>query len=125
MGIEYEVIKDIGVLTQRMNHLENTLMSIMDTSPVEEPVEFDDLAHRLSYPVSGKVTSTTHDNTNLCRVVQESVYDVEILKTNDGIPALMKSEMTRVELDDFIAKNPGRNFSEFIVSVSPSYKEYL
>jgi hypothetical protein len=116
---DYEVGKDIGALIQRVEYLETALFTAEPSS------EFEDYAHRLAYPITGKVTANTDTNKNLCRAVQESTYTVELLKTNDGIPTLMKSEMTRAELDDFIAKNPGRNFSEFIVSVSPSYKDYI
>jgi len=115
---DYNVGKDIGALTQRIELIENVLANIAQP-------EYEDLSHRLSYPITGKVTNNTDSNKNLCRIVQESMYNVELLKTNDGVPSLITSEMTRAELDDFIAGNPGRNFSEFIVSVEPSFKDLL
>lgn len=118
----YDVGKDIGILQFRIEQLETAFCNLMDKSP---PEEFEDLSHRLSYPIYATVTSNTDQNKHLCKAVQESMYTVELLKTNDGIPTLMKSEMSRADLDDYIAKNPGKNFSEFIVSVQPSFKEYI
>ena len=120
---DYDVGKDIGLIAQRLNYIENTLISLLNGNHTED--RFDDLSHRLSYPLAGTQTATASSNKNLCRAVQESLYEVELLKTDDGIPSLVKSTLTRSELDDYIAKNPGKTYSEFIVSVTPSYKEFL
>lgn len=128
--IEYQAIKDIGVLTEKVAQIENVLANLFTDqsdsfSTESEDSDFEDLSHRYVHPHVGKITKNLNTNNNLCRAVQASMYTVELLKSVDGIPSIISSDMTRAELDDFIAKNPGKMFSEFIVSVTPSYKEHI
>ena len=128
--IEYQVIKDIGVLTEKVTQLENILANLFEDQSISFSnesggLDFEDLSHRLTYPQVGKITKDINTNNNLCRAIQASVYTVELFKSVDGVPSIISSDMTRAELDDFIAKNPGKMFSEFIVSVTPSYKEHI
>ena len=116
----YDVGKDIGHIYERLDNIEQNLINLLSLDPITE-----DYSHRLSYPLKcGKVTDAVK-NSNLCKAIEESTYDVEMLVTVDGVPSLVKSTLTRSEFDDYIAKNPGKAFSEYIVSVTPSYKNFI
>lgn len=130
------VIKDIGVLTERVNSLEACLLNETIKGSYEEPYdEVEEIvsqelpsAHRLSFPIVGKVNEDSIMSTEKCRYIKNSMYKVEILKSYSeeaGSPIIVTIDMTRDELDDFIAKNPGKNYKEFIVSIKPSLEEYL
>lgn len=129
------VIKDIGILTERVNSLETCLLN----STIREETgdyEDDDLdsctvvhdTHRFTYPISGKVDDDSTLNMQQCRFLQSTMYKVQIFKPFDqeiGSPVVVTLDMTRDELDDFIAKNPGKNFKEYLISIKPLLEDFL
>ncbi|MFA5760151.1 MAG: hypothetical protein WC877_00050 [Dehalococcoidales bacterium] len=127
-------IKDIGVLTERINSLEACLLN----STIEEEEEINDdsesdgeitgYEHRFTFPISGNVDEDSMLNTQQCRFLQSSMYNVRIFKPfseETNSPIIITVDMTRDELDDFIAKDPGRNFKEFVISIKPTLEDYL
>ncbi len=118
---DYDVGKDIGHIYERLNNIEQNLINLLS---LDSPT-VDDYSHRLSYPLKCAKVTDAMKNSNLCKAIEESTYDVEMLVTVDGVPSLVKSTLTRSEFDDYISKNPGKAFSEYIVSVTPSYKDFL
>jgi hypothetical protein len=121
MTLEYHAAKDIGILTERINCLEEVVFSLAHGKPPAD----DEESHRLSYPLIGKSAGSSESNANLCRTIAVSMYTVKVLKTVEGVPTLVEIEMTRNELDDYIASNPGKEFGEFITDVTPSFEDFL
>lgn len=111
--------KDIGQIYERLHNIEESLLTILGSATEPET------SHKFEYPVVSAKITDAYKNSNLCKAINESLYTVEMLVTVEGVPSLVKSTFTRVELDDYISRNPGKSLNEYIVSVAPSYRDYL
>lgn len=115
------ILESIGAINQRMSAMETY---IYNTSNDDEETN----TTKFTYPIKAPTIDESNiASTNQLRYIKNSMYKVKIAKPyNDTTqPLLLDVEMTRDELDEFIAKSPGQNYGEFLVSIKPSYEEYL
>jgi len=94
---------------------------------IENNTDDDDAKH-FSYPHEAVTYIVTEEQ---LRYVNHSLYEVWIIKPYPADedysdpPLIIKATMTREELDEYISKNPGKNFGEYIFEVTPTLKQYL
>lgn len=118
------MLESIGSINQRLNSIETLLYNLNNDTEEEEGAA----PEHFTYPIkSNKIDESNIANTNQLRYIKNSMYKVKIAKPyNDTTqPLLLDVEMNRDELDEFIAKNPGNRFGEYIVSIKPTYEDYL
>lgn len=117
------ILESIGAINQRMSAMETFIYN----NGMNDD-ESDNTVSKFTYPIKAPTVDESNiANTNQLRYIKNSMYKVKIAKPyNDTThPLLLDVEMTRDELDEFISKNPGTNYGEFLVSIKPSYEEYL
>lgn len=118
------LFEEVGALKERISSLEQDIYS----DDEYDPDDTQSYTTHFSYPMlASKVTEAT---TNHFRVIKNSMYKVYIAKPhfNEQDPdshTLMEIEMTRDELDSWIAHSPAERNGEYIYKLIPSYDDYL
>lgn len=122
MGKEIiELAKQLGEVNQRLKTLESLVYNNFE----DEDKPQENSPHRLTYPVIGKVISEKPLSNDQFKMIKNSMCKIQIAGEFTGTgTVVMETEMTRDELDDYIAKNPGL-YGEYILKITPTYEEYL
>ena len=118
-----EILKDIGAMSQRLNTIECLIYNKSTASEDDSTtIDLDErYSHNFTYPVKavGYEAETSH-----FRAIKSSTYKVTIAQPFSDPPAIVTVEMTRSELDDYIKRSP-YDVGEWLVELTPSYKEFL
>jgi hypothetical protein len=122
MGKEIiELAKQLGEINQRLKTLESLVYNNFE----DEDKSQENPPHRVTYPVVGNVISEKPLSNDQFRMIKNSMCKIQIAGDFVGTgTVVMETEMTRDELDDYIAKNPGL-YGEYILKITPAYEEYL
>ena len=125
MGKEIiELAKQLGEINQRLKTLESLVYNNFEDNENTDD-KSQDSPHRVTYPVVGNVISEKPLTNDQFRMIKNSMCKIQIAGDFVGTGAVvMETEMTRDELDDYIAKNPGL-YGEYILKITPAYEEYL